>query len=264
MTAAELLTAAEQARPELMKKVAVAIELLEEISPLHARDLKSDIAEITGYTTTKLAAVQQGYGAMSRWGAALGTSLVAGLAGSAAVDLYDAAKRGLNKGSNFRRIMTANPELKHYEKERLHNAYDAIHHYAPEFTSDPMLGGTLLKSVVEVPGNEYTIIKDLLNARKNLQDAKHTQYRPGTVAIELPSSADIAAETVKRQHDDELAARRHGWDTEGAAAELRAKQQSEVRRRVHEKQMERTRAANAAGLERLKTDSRNHPPPKIP
>jgi hypothetical protein len=154
-----------------------------------------------------------------------------------ATDLYDTAKRGLNKGRNFRHIMLANPELKKTDKERLHNAYDALHRYAPEFTADPMVGGSLLKSVIDLPGNEHTVIKDLINARKNLLDSKRSQYQPGKTEIELPDKYDIAADAARRAHEYEMETRRQGFtstqsnvqfDQQRALAEIRHTRQLEL------------------------------------
>jgi hypothetical protein len=255
MNTAEILYAAEQVRPDLLEKTATALALLERLSPHHEAQLREELAEITGYTHTKLAAAA-GYGPMSRFGAALGGTLIAGLAGSMATDMYDAAKRGLTKGTNFRSIMRANPELKQFDKERLNRSFDALHHYAPEFTANPLLGGSLLKSVAEVEGNEHVIIRDLINARKNLQDAKHTQYSPGKVEIDLPSAADIAAEAARRSHDLEMAKRREGHDaTMRAADEKNRREQLEVEhnRRL---ELEEAQARSAKGLKAFEAKAR--------
>lgn len=228
MTTADLLAAAEEARPDLMQKTAAMLGLLERLSPEHELEVRAELAKIASYTNEKVAAAE-GYGPAARFGLAVGGTLLAGLAGSVATDMYDAAKRGLTKGTNFKRILRANPELKHFEKERLHNSFDALHRYAPEFTADPILGGSLLKSVAEVPGNEHVVIKDLINARKNLQDAKHTQFTPGKSEIEVPSSADIAADAARSASETRRSAERHGYDMEMLAIRAKLDREREER-----------------------------------
>lgn len=211
MNQTELLRAAEEADPILMRKVASTLAVLETEFPLFAKQLAEEINQISEYTTEKLAAVQ-GYGPIARWGAATGGAILSGLAMSVAGDMFDSAKRGLTKGRNLKRIMATNPELKKFDKQRLQQSYDALHLYAPEFTADPMIGGTLLKAVAELPGNEHTVIKDLINARKSLQEAKDKQYKPGHFGIELPDQADIARDAEQRAHQVRMEADRRNHD----------------------------------------------------
>jgi hypothetical protein len=119
-----------------------------------------------------------------------------------ATDLYDAAKRGLTKGKNYRAIMQSNPELKGLDKARLTNTYNTIHMYAPEFTADPIMGGSLLKSVYDAgPGMDHVMVRELIGSRKNLQDTKHNQFRMGPMpTVQLPSKYDYEKEERQRNH----------------------------------------------------------------
>lgn len=209
---ASLLQVAQQASPGTIEKVAQILHVLEKDEPYFAEGLKSDIRDVLNYATEKTAASMQGHG-MGGFGMALGGTLLAGLGASIATDLYDAAKRGLTKGSNFRTIMKANPELAHLEgvdQRRLRTSFDAIHRYAPEFTSDPVVGGALLRTMATQPaGSEHQQIMTLMQARKNLQEAKHKQYSPQNVHI-----------TAKDNSQKELQDRQfqHSWDLEAAKA----------------------------------------------
>lgn len=177
----EILEAAESAQPELMQKTAQALTLIEKMAPEFMEDVISDFETISSVTLEKVAGVppivkEKLLGA----GALVGTAIAAGLGTSIATDLFDAAKRGLTKSRNFKRIMEANPGLKNVaEPKRLKPAFDMVHRYAPDFTSDPMLGGSLITAIVnQPPGHEYNLIKELLGARKNLSDIKGSQFRP--------------------------------------------------------------------------------------
>lgn len=181
MTTEDILLAAGEACPDLMEKVAEAIVHLEETDKQAATELLGEIDAIVNYASVKTASAAPSTLLQSAKSGALvvGGMLGAGLAAAVATDLYDAAKRGLTKSTNFKRVMEANPDLrKSVDKDRLRQSFDAVHRYAPEMTADPLVGGAILKSVAELPGNEFTSIKAVIDARKSLQEAKHKGYSP--------------------------------------------------------------------------------------
>jgi len=183
MNANELLAAAFEADPAAVEKTANALFVLERWESDFADELKNDISHITNHTMEKMAGADWGKFGLGVAGAAL-----SGLGASVAGDLYDAAKRGLTKGKNFRAIMLNNPELQRsVDKKTLLNSFNTLHRYAPEFTADPMLGGQILKSMSEIPENQVTVIKDLLNARKTLREAKGKQFSFGSSKADLNS-----------------------------------------------------------------------------
>lgn len=177
----ELIEQAAAVRPEVMEKVAAILFVLEQHDSATAAEVADEIGKITTYTVEKLASVP-GFSAGQRFGMGLGAAVIAGVAGTLSADLYDAAKRGLSKTRNFRAIMGANPEFKGLDRSRLQSTYNSIHRFAPEFTADPIMGGSLLKSVYDAgPGMDHVMVRELINNRKNLQDVKHTQFRMGPV-----------------------------------------------------------------------------------
>ena len=235
MNSQDLIVAANEERPDLMEKTAAILNVVGKFDPWFAQGILEDIDGVTQHALYKVAASPAAV-----WGAAVGGTLLSGLLGSVATDLYDVAKRGLTKTRNFNEIMKVNPELRHIDKERLRRSYDALHRYAPEFTADPLLGGTLLSAVAKVPGNEHVVIKDLLNARKNLQDATHTQYRPGTVGIELESDADIKREVGQRTQEIQMEKMRQGFTTQRDLNEAAINVRRDSVRRDHEVNIEGT------------------------
>jgi hypothetical protein len=198
MTREDLIRGAGASAPELMQKTAEILSVIEHHNPENAKLVVEEINAIAEYTSEKLA-----FGPLAMWGAAAAGSAASGVLNSMAGDLYDAAKRGLTRERNLKAIMQANPELKAFDKTRLQACYSAIHRYSPELTADPLIGGSLLKNMAEVPGNESQVIKDLLTSRKNLLDSKDKQYRPGN-PIELPSNLE-----ERRDRRDTASAR---WD----------------------------------------------------
>jgi len=174
MTVEEILRAASDASPEKLEKVASALFYLENVEPSFANELKSEIREIAGYSLEKSAGVAGGLNVPQSIAIGAATMAGAGLLAATATDLYDAAKRGLTRGRNFNRIMEANPEFKSDKKLAL-QAFNAIHRYAPELTADPLVGGSLMTAIMQMPGAAYTVIKDVAGIRTNIQTAKHKQ-----------------------------------------------------------------------------------------
>lgn len=173
----ELLKAAGEAEPELLEKVAQALLVLEHIDHDLAKELTQEISAITEYTQEKVAG--QPLGGPAAWGLAVGGSLAGGVLTAVASDLYDAAKRKLTSGMNFKRIMEANPELKkNYNAADLKRNFSTFHRYAPDFTADPNLAGQILRSMSEIPDNQFQTVKDLLNSGKFLRDIKRGQFQP--------------------------------------------------------------------------------------
>lgn len=213
MQAHDILQAANEARPDLISKTASAIAILEKLSPGHASDLAQEMGTIISYTSEKTAAAD-----FRNFGMGVAGTLVAGLGTAVASDLYDAAKRGLTKGQNFSRIMEANPELHARFKadpKAMRMSFDTIHRYAPEFTADPILGGSLLLSAVESPSSSVAMIKDLVGARKSLREAKAKQYSAGHVQLErvdtrFQEQKELASDRAK--HDLALAENRMHHD----------------------------------------------------
>lgn len=183
----DFLKIANETSPELIEKTAVALAVLEKISPEHAEEVRGDMEKVLARPIEHMEKNAGAAAAVSKVWEATPTplkaglgALGAGLGAALATDLYDVARRGLTKGRNFKRIMDANPELsKGYEKRLLSGSYSTLHRYAPEFTADALMGGTILKAMAETPDNQLNIIKTLLDSRKNLIEAKGKQFSPG-------------------------------------------------------------------------------------
>ncbi len=184
----EILKLAAEAEPETMMKAVQAIELTEKIAPEFVPDILADFATITDVTTEKIASIP-GIGALGPKAAStaigiatvVGTGVAASLGSHIAADLFDAAKRGLSKGRNYKRIMDASPNLKNevIDKSRIRPAFESLHRFAPDFMSDPLMGASLLKALANQPGgNEYQLMEKLIGSRKNLLEIKEKQMRP--------------------------------------------------------------------------------------
>lgn len=180
-----ILNAAYDADPETMSKVAEAVAEIEKTAPEFLSDVYQEFDAVSGMTLEKSASVPDSIRNRAL-GMAKDTAKLVGMAGAAALgtsiaaDLFDAAKRGLTKSRNFKRIMDYNPGLKSEvsDPSRIKPAFNALHRYAPDFTADPMLGASLLRSLANQPaGNEHMLITSLLSSRKALSEIKNSQFK---------------------------------------------------------------------------------------
>lgn len=177
-----ILEAAQEADPETMQKVA---ESLAETDPEFLDEVFQDFEFISTLTLEKSAAIpdsvkQRAIGLAKDSARLVGIAGAAALGTSIAAELFDVAKRGLTKSRNFKRIMQYAPGMKAEvsDPSRIKPAFDALHRYAPDFTADPMLGASLLKSLAnQPPGNEHVLITNLLNSRKTLGEIKSKQFQ---------------------------------------------------------------------------------------
>lgn len=178
MNTQEILKAVSEAQPELMAKTAQIVAITERLHPEFVPGIIADFETICSVVNEKTAAMQD-FG--ERFGRPLalhvGGTVAGGLMSAIATDLYDAAKRGLTKGRNYQRIMEANPNLKReVDKRSLSMAFDALHRYAPDFSSDPLIGGALLKNIAELPNMSHKTVIELIGAQKNLAEGKGRHF----------------------------------------------------------------------------------------
>jgi hypothetical protein len=74
--------------------------------------------------------------------------------------------------------MEANPSLKReLNKKDLTMAFNAIHRFAPDMTSDPLVGGSLLRIVAELPGQSYKTMQDIISTQSNINNAKSKHFQ---------------------------------------------------------------------------------------
>jgi hypothetical protein len=67
----------------------------------------------------------------------------------------------------------------------IETAFNTVHRYAPEFTSDPNLGGQVIQNMLELPQNQVNMVKELINARKNIRDTRKNQFSMGTTPFKI-------------------------------------------------------------------------------
>lgn len=205
MNTESLLKLANAVSPEKVQETADLLEELISLGGFEYEDALKEINETLSVSMEKISSpgslLSKIPSAVSGYGKTVGAGLVGSIAAAVATDLYDAAKRGMSKGNDFRTIMKANPELAdQYDLKELKSKFDTLHKFAPEFAGDPNLGGDMLKQVMELPHNQMNYIKDLVATRKNLRDIKKGQFSSNTPAF-IPHAESKAAD---REHKEKM------------------------------------------------------------
>jgi hypothetical protein len=227
MTTEEILQAVSEGQPELMAKTAQIMAITERLHPEFVPGIVQDFETICSVVKEKTAQGNPAQPFIRPLALHVGGTVAGGLLGAIATDLYDAAKRGLSKGSNYRRIMEANPTLKRdVDKRQLSMAYDALHRYAPDFTADPLIGGALLKNIAELPNMSHKTIVELIGAQKNIAEGKGRHFAEMAKLGPVLTSAD-----VERTRDISRKAER-AEEAAGRASQFAAEQASRAEERA--------------------------------
>jgi hypothetical protein len=178
MTYDTLLKLAAEASPELMEKSAYAIKLAERLDPESVEEIVGDFREIAERLDTHIKVA--GAGQMAKdiiTGVGVATAGALGLA--VATDLYSAARRGLTKGRNWKRMLDANPSLLDphdpdgvHNQARLRSAFNSIHRFAPELASDPLAAGAAVRQLADSPNGTYhSNLKNSIEIQKVIGDS---------------------------------------------------------------------------------------------
>lgn len=171
MSSELMLMAISEHEPVMMAKIATAMKMAEQIDPSFAAEAAQEISQVLDYTTEKVAA---GWGDYAR---NVGAYAVSGLVGSVATDLYDIAKRKLTESGNYKNMLQLNhPGLAAHSPEQVRKAFDTVHKFAPEITSDPSTTSSVVNLLLQNPDNQFNVLKELINSRNNLRNARKSQF----------------------------------------------------------------------------------------
>jgi hypothetical protein len=115
-----------------------------------------------------------------------------GLGGAAVGVAAEKAYRAATKSRDYEKMMAHNPDLKEYRRENpnlFNQHYTSLRGMAPEFASDPIVGGTYMRQMSTDPQSAGKVVVEALGARKGF--ASHpTQLPPVMGKLQAPSSKD--------------------------------------------------------------------------
>lgn len=182
----DMLIKVAEAEPEIMIDTCNMMDITERLAPEVYEDLMDEMQAIFDYTDAKCK--EAGLTTKAQYAAiGVAASVGAGLLSSLATDLHEAAKRGLTKGRNWKRIMEAHPNMREEVAfpERIKPAFNTLHHYAPDLMSDPLVGGSMLRALANQPhGNEHGFIKTVLDTRKSYADSRGKNFPMNSKVLE--------------------------------------------------------------------------------
>lgn len=181
MTHADVLRIAGEAAPELMEKTAALLRETEEVSPAHAAQTVAELRAVTSSVIEKVKESGVGRQMLSALKSApakavggVATAVLAGLGVAAATDLYNAARRGINSGTNWKRMIEANPRLRDHPLADVRANFDSIQKTAPELAANPLACGAAVEQLVSSPGMQYhTLLTNMAESQKKLVDAQY-------------------------------------------------------------------------------------------
>ncbi len=176
MRTADILQMAFDAEPEMMKEAAVSLALLQRIQPAFVPDVVEDFQKIAKRVSEKTKEAGAKDFAKGVGFYAAGT-VAAGLGLAIATDLYNAARKGLTQGRNFRRMMEADPELHGRDRQRLQQAFRVVQRNAPDVASDPLAAAALTAKYMDAPEHGHDKnLREMLELQRAKQEARYTPF----------------------------------------------------------------------------------------
>ena len=126
-----------------------------------------------------------GYGAkIMGLGALLGVGSLGATAGVQAVaQKVKDYQSSIDKAKNYKAMLDANPELatKNVDAKMVQRHFDTLHRFNPEYAADPVVAGTYVQNSLEFARPNIEALNNIVNARKNLAQAKAQSMIPGAL-----------------------------------------------------------------------------------
>jgi hypothetical protein len=105
--------------------------------------------------------------------AGVGMMAAGGIALALAGDLYEAAKRGITRGRDYKKMLAANPDLDRPGKAaKVQSSFRTLHRFNPDFAGDPNVAGSYVRQAIELPGSELNTTQSLVKARADLKRSR--------------------------------------------------------------------------------------------
>lgn len=140
-----------------------------------------------------------GNGALSL-GKGIAVTALGGVGMALASDMYDAARRGLTKTRNYKRMMAANPDLSEKPAETIQSIFSTLHRFNPDFASDPLVAGSFVRNHAQLEvGVGLDSMKHLVDARKGLSESRRLQ---SPKLLEIPDAH--AGSLAKQKMEGEI------------------------------------------------------------
>ena len=186
---------------QLMEKVAeVAPDkyefLMKTAAEISLSPFKDEILEEMDGILKKAAFNAAGMAKTVGRGALMGASGIAtmamgGIGLALAGDAYDAAKRGISKTRDYKRMLATNPDLKNKPAVMVQNIFSTLHRFNPEYASDPIVSGSFVRMHADAASNDDGVgtigletMKSLVDAHKGMGESRRIQgIKPSDIGL---------------------------------------------------------------------------------
>lgn len=167
---------------------------------------------------------------------------------------YDAVRRAMTKGRDFRAMMEVNPELKKIDAATVQKHFNVLHRFSPELAKDPTVAAAWIKQTAQFDEVNMNSVRDLIGTRKSIMDGR-PQVKldwQGAKAIQEamgPSEAERELERMRVQGSGEGLRYQHAMAKARAEGERAGKPINLI-------EEEQTAAARARGAQSMDNPAR--------
>jgi hypothetical protein len=119
-------------------------------------------------------------------------TIALGVGTAIGTDLYNAARRGLTSGRNWKRMMSSNPDLHEQDVADVRRAFKTVQKYAPDIAADPMTSGSLVYRMMHAaPGDHDKMLRDTITLQKDYMNTKYEPFK-SVPKVDLSDKRDFS------------------------------------------------------------------------
>ena len=85
---------------------------------------------------------------------------------------YDALRRAMTKGRDFKAMMAVNPELKKIDAATVQKHFSVLHRFSPELAADPTVAAAWIKQTAQFDEVGMNSVRDLIGTRKSIMEGR--------------------------------------------------------------------------------------------
>jgi hypothetical protein len=121
--------------------------------------------------------------------AAVGLSLIG--AGHVGVKAYSAVRDRITKARDYKKMISANPSLKHEPAKKVQMVFDSLRHMAPDMSKDPLVAGSFVRNTLELspesgPAIATQTAKMLVDTQKNMKPGHRSMVVDAIMSSKAP------------------------------------------------------------------------------
>ena len=142
--------------------------------------------------------------AQATLGKLLGQAALTGAAALGAEAIYNFGRKALaavDFSTNYRKMISANPELRNEDSQKVMDRYRILATYGPTIAADPMVAGSWVRQTLEFPLVSPTVLKEVVDVESKARELMGTG----------PASRMVASKAMAGHISKGLAGPGAGW-----------------------------------------------------